>query len=116
MENILSVIIINQCDEEENVKRRGIMNYSSFSFRPCNIILQRDNSGFVYMLISLKSVEFIYIGKTKDLHQQMMSHQSGLGCIAMHLEDLRPYVYFVYIYIFTDYESAMFYVERQSRK
>ena len=65
------------------------------------------------MLISLRSAEFIYIGKTKDSHQRMMSHQSGFDSNTTHPEYLRPYAYFAYICGFNGNESIMFYIERQ---
>ena len=65
------------------------------------------------MLISLRSAEFIYIGKTKDLHQRMMSHQSGLGSNTTHPEYLWSYSYFAYICGFNGNESVMFYIKRQ---
>ena len=88
MENIVRVITINQNDEGENMESRGITDFSSFPCRPCNIILPRDNSGYVYLLISLRSEEFIHICKTKDLHQRMISHQSDLGSNTIYPEYL----------------------------
>jgi predicted GIY-YIG superfamily endonuclease len=78
-----------------------------------DIFLPNDCSGYVYMLISLRSNDFCYIGKTKDLHQRMRSHQSGHGSLSSQPEHLRPYAYFAYICGFNGNETMMYYVENQ---
>ena len=78
MENILRVFTINY-EEEDNISdecNRGEMTQQQYPFRPYDIDLPTDTSGYVYMLISLRSCDFFYIGKTKDLHQRMRAHQS----------------------------------------
>ena len=114
MEDILRVVTINELHENENIEReRRQMDYSSFPYRPADIILPNDTTGFVYMLISLRTNDFFYIGKTKDLHQRLRSHQSGHGSYSTMPEHLRPYAYYAYICGFNEDESLMFYIERQ---
>jgi predicted GIY-YIG superfamily endonuclease len=114
MESILKVVTINQ--EEEDNETRGTMDNSTFPFRPCDISLPTDSSGYVYILISLRSREFFYIGKTKDLHQRMRAHQSGHGSLTTQPEYLRPYAYYAYICGFDGNEHMMFYVEQQLKE
>ena len=114
MEQILKVVTINNdnSDEIHNSNDNG-MTYSAFPFRPTDIILPSDCSGFVYMLISLRSEDFFYIGKTKDLNQRLKSHQSGYGSYSTMPEHLRPYAYYAYLCGFNGDKSLMFYIERQ---
>ena len=115
MENILRVVTTN-FDEEQHHRRvasRATMTQASFPFRMNDIFLPNDCSGYVYMLISLRSNDFCYIGKTKDLHQRMRSHQSGHGSLSSQPEHLRPYAYFAYICGFNGNETMMYYVENQ---
>ena len=114
MERILNVVTVNtDNDNNERVIQRGQMSHSSFPYRPTDIILPTDCSGYVYMLISLRTNDFFYIGKTKDLHQRLRSHQSGYGSYSTMPEYLRPYAYFAYICGFDGNETLMFYIEQQ---
>ena len=120
MENILRCVTIKQSNEIETrnqvvsvVTEEATMNYSAYPFRICDISLPTDCSGFVYMLISLRSMDFVYIGKTKDLHARLRSHQSGYGSKQSQPEHLRPYAYFAYICGFNGNETMMYYIERQ---
>ena len=117
MENVLKVVTINQ-DEEDLQSRpqrygNSVMDYSSFPYRPCDIHLPTDRTGFVYMLISLRLDNFFYIGKIKDLNQRMRSHQSGRGSNSTQPQNLRPYAYFAYIFGFNEKETMIFYIERK---
>ena len=113
MEDILRVVTINNDGNFGMENRRNQMDLSSFPYRPTDVILPNDNSGFVYMLISLRSKDFFYIGKTRDLNQRLRSHQSGHGSYSTMPAHLRPYAYYAYICGFNEDESLMFYIERQ---
>ena len=117
MENILRVVTINDENGEvvndiENYNR-GVIDQSEFPFRIADIELPIDVSGYVYMLISLRTRDFVYVGKTKDLHERIRSHQSGNGSLSSQPEHLRPYAYFGYICGFNGNETMMFYVEEK---
>jgi hypothetical protein len=95
MENILKVVTINIDDDNVEIEEnRGTMSHANFPYRPNDISLPTDCSVYVYMLISLRSNDFCYVGKTKDLHQRMVFHQSGHGSRSSLPEHLRPYAYF----------------------
>ena len=116
MENILNVVTINSETDERNIDRSGVMDHSGFPFRTTDISIPTDCSGYVYMLISLRTKDFCYIGKTKDLHQRMRSHQSGYGSQVSQPEHLRPYAYLAYICGFNHDERLMFYIEKNGKK
>ena len=113
METILRVITTNYEEEDNDIalEVRATMNHSSFPYRMNDVFLPTDCSGYVYMLISLKLHDYYCIGKTRDLHQRMRSHQSGHESQSTQPEHLRPYAYFVYICGFNGNETMMFYVD-----
>ena len=37
----------------------------------------QDNTGFVYMLLSVSSTDFVFIGKTTNLIERLRAHFSG---------------------------------------
>ena len=69
MENILRVVTIN--DENGEVVNdnedynRGVIDQSELPFIITDIELPIDVSGYVYMLISLRSRYFVYVGKQR---------------------------------------------------
>ena len=74
IEHILRVIAIDHTDEEYEINQsRGTIDHTSFPVRLCDITLPSDCNGYVYMLISFRSNEYSYIGKTNDLHQRLRS-------------------------------------------
>ena len=117
MERILRVVTINEVENEEGIdsidENERNMEYSNYPYRITDISLPNDTSGYVYMIISLRCNDFVYIGKTKDLNQRLRAHQSGNGSYTTQPEHLRPYCYFAYICGFDGNEATMFYIERQ---
>ena len=81
MEKILRVVKINGEDEinEELEINEGVLDQSSFPYRLRDVYLPQDNTGFVYMLISVRSIDFVYIGKTTNLIERLRVHNSGCG-------------------------------------
>ena len=64
MEKILKVVTINNTNDDGiAINSINEMSQSSLPFRPTDIVLPTDCSGFVYMLVSLRSGDFFYIGK-----------------------------------------------------
>ena len=61
MEKVLNVVTVNQNIDTvtENVNNKGTMNQHSFPYRICDVSLPTDSSGYVYMLISLRSSDFV---------------------------------------------------------
>ena len=66
MENILKVVTINIDDDNVEIEEnRGTVSHANFPYKPNDISsLPTNCSGYVYMLISLRSNDFCYVGKT----------------------------------------------------
>ena len=68
-----------------------------YPFRICDITIPQCNTGFVYMLISIRNKKAIYIGETKCLRTRLRQHNSGHGSHSTDVESLRPFRVFAYV-------------------
>ena len=78
---LLRVVTINGEDEiNENLEmNERVLYQSSLPYRIRDVSFPQDNTGFVYMLVSVRSTDFVYIGKTKNLIERPRMHNSGYG-------------------------------------
>lgn len=114
MERILRIVTINSGDDNKNAEEnRSGLDQSSYPFRVRDICLPQDNTGYVYMLISVRTRDFVYIGKTKSLQQRLRAHNSGNGSVSTEPSHLRPYALFAYICGFDGNNNLMYYVEQK---
>ena len=93
MENILGLVTLNEINEN----RVASLTLSSFPYRICDISLPHDNSGYVYFLISLKTLHYTYIGETKSIVTRLNQHNSGYGSKSTAPANKRPYAVMGYI-------------------
>ena len=112
MEDVLKLITINSNGNEEPARNR-VMDQESFPFRICDVILPQCNTGYVYMLISMRDLSFAYIGMTICLRTRVVKHNSGMGSSSTEPAHLRPYALFAYICGFSGRHDLMFYIERE---
>lgn len=66
-------------------------------YRPMDIPLPRDLSGFCYLLVSSQDWTTTYIGQTKHLHERLIQHNSGRGAKQTSPYHLRPWVLVAYV-------------------
>jgi hypothetical protein len=113
MENVLSLITVNQ--EDCVLPSERLLTYESYPLRICDAILPQCNTGFTYMLISIKrgAERFSYIGQTICLRKRLKQHNSGIGSISTAPEHLRPYALFAYICGFAKRRTLREHVEHQ---
>ena len=117
MEEILKIVTINHNYDNDNNEQieyneRGL-NQQFFPYRICDISIPTDTSGYVYMLISIRKNDFVYIGKTKDLNERLRAHNSGHGSQTSQPLHLRPYSFYAYICGFNGNEGMMYYIEQK---
>jgi predicted GIY-YIG superfamily endonuclease len=60
-------------------------------------VLPGDNSGYVYLLISLKNKSIVYIGQTVNLPRRILQHNQGFGTIQTKNIRLWPWAVLAYI-------------------
>lgn len=109
MEHILSVITINSL-------RHEIVQYATpehYPFQVCDMELPQCNTGFVYMLSSLRKPSYTYIGATDCIRSRIIRHNSGFGSRSTTKENLRPFAIMAYICGFGRNRELMFSIEQK---
>ena len=112
MEMILDIITVRENGQEDR-PHRNMMHTDTFPYRICDMSLPQCNTGYVYMLISLKDKSFVYIGMTTSIIRRIGQHNSGLGAVSIEPLHLRPYALFAYICGFDLRKDLMVYVEQR---
>ena len=64
MEEILHIINTNY--DEEVLPTRILMTQTTYPYYICYVSLPKYNMGYIYMLVSIKDINFTYIGKNVD--------------------------------------------------
>ena len=65
------------------------------------------------MLISVRSIYFVYIGKTKNLIERLRAHNSGYRSSSTEPAHPRPYALFACIRGFNENNHLMYYIENK---
>ena len=101
MEDVLKLITLhpeNVSDNDENeIVASNSMNHQSYPFRICDVPLPQCNTGFVYMLLSIKRQTYTYIGETVCIRQRLKQHNSGYGSTSTTPSYLRPFAVLAFI-------------------
>ena len=77
MEYVLQLITINL--NEEFLPENRIINQEPYPYVICDIYLPQYNTGYVYMLVSLKDSNYSCIRKTPSVRRKILHHNYGLG-------------------------------------
>ena len=99
MESVLDLVTVvpefdsNDCTEIPAIS----LSTQTFPFRICEIALPQCQTGFVYFLISVKTLTFTYIGECKCSITRLKKHNSGFGSSSSTPANKRPYAVFGYI-------------------
>ena len=109
---ILDIVTVRKNDQEHE-RMNNVMHTDTFPYRICDMSLPQCNTGYVYMLISLKDKSFVYIGMTTSIIRRINQHNSGLGAVSTEPLHLRPYALFAYICGFELRKDLMSYVEQK---
>ena len=104
MESIIELVTVKPFLAENN--NIGMLPPSlttqTFPYRICDIALPQCQSGFVYFLISVRTLTFTYIGECKCIITRLRNHNSGYGSASKTPANKRPYAVFGYIAGFND--------------
>jgi predicted GIY-YIG superfamily endonuclease len=79
IDKLLDRLCINGSDSHTNQINRTINYANDYPYRTCDILIPRDNSGYVYMLVSVKNVHRDYIGQCVNLSKRFYKHNSTGG-------------------------------------
>ena len=123
LHGMLDVITLSHDDEVDNFNeeiqmQRGQANRTlnpsiTFPFRICDISLPMCNTGYVYMLLSMRNKQYTYIGKTNSIRRRIREHNTGVGSVSTEPTHLRPYALFAYICGANCNDTLLLYLERQ---
>jgi hypothetical protein len=101
VDQLIDKLSMNQIDV---VQRLSIPEIDRSLYRPYSgtyslnkDILPGDNSGYVYLLLSLKTKSVVYIGQTINLPRRILQHNQGCGAQQTKSLRLRPWAVLAYI-------------------
>ena len=57
------------------------LDLGQYPYRPKDFDIPKDDSGFVYLLLSLKDNISMYIGQTRNISRRLRQHNSGYGAL-----------------------------------
>ena len=83
-----------------------ILTFEYHPFRPFYRELPDTMTGFVYLLLSTRSLNHTYIGQTKNLLQRLHQHNSGAGTEYTNDVNLQPWAVLAYVHGFEDFSSS----------
>ena len=65
--------------------------YDNYPFQTCNIGVPTSKTGYIYLLVSLRDINEIYVGETECLSTRLTQHNSGFGSKGTAPAALRPW-------------------------
>ena len=68
-----------------------VVDHSLSIFRPRDVPVPNDNTGYVYILVSTRNTNYVYIGSCNCLHTRFRQHNSGYGADQTTSPTLRPW-------------------------
>ena len=95
----LSYLLTSLCENvQDGIPPRVNTVDQRFSiYRPRDVIIPSDNTGFVYLLVSTVDLKFLYIGSCFNLIARYSSHNSGFGSLQTAPASLRPWAILAYV-------------------
>ena len=76
------------------------LDHSKSIYRPRDIQVPNNDTGYVYILVSLKTLDHVYIGSCANLVKRFKQHNSGYGAKQTAEPSLRPWAILAHIHGF----------------
>ena len=86
----LTDLIDRLCSSASNAAPM-VIDHNQSIFRPRDIPVPSDKTGYVYILVSTRNTNYVYIGSCKCLHTRFRQHNSGHGALQTGSATLRPW-------------------------
>ena len=64
------------------------MNQATYLYPICDVSLPKYNIGYIYILVSIKGLNFTHIGKKRSIRNRIQQHNSGVAYVST--EPLHP--------------------------
>ena len=90
-----------------------VIDHSTHIIRPRDVPIPTHRLGYVYLLVSTRQLNFVYIGSTFDLIQRRDKHNKGFGAMQTSPSWLRPWAILAYIVGFNACKPKFVMVENQ---
>ena len=99
IEEAIDLITINKSisDNIEEERSERIVTPTLYPFTISNYALPTNNSGYVYMLVSIRYQNFTYIGTTNCIRTRLKLHNCGIGAIETAPAYLKPFALYAYV-------------------
>ena len=97
MEEVIKVITLESEENENEDQNQRQLTQKFYPFRICDSPLPQCNTGFVYMLTSIKRPSYAYVGETECLRRNLKEHNSGYNSCSTEPSYLRPFAVMAYI-------------------
>lgn len=97
--NYIAHLLDQLCSPHEHNEPTVINQYQSM-YLPRNAPVPTDDSGHVYVLLSMalpNGINSTYIGSTKQIHKRLSQHNSGVGSEQTSSIHLRPWALLAYV-------------------
>ena len=107
----LSYLLESLCSNPLSPARPPLDNSRSI-FKPRDVLLPPDNTGFVYILVSTKDLNSLYIGSCFNLIRRFTQHNSGYGALQTAPSSLRPWAILAYVCGFEAQQDRFFRFEQ----
>ena len=95
MRHVLAAFLTSS--SQERATSPAVVDLSLHPFRPIDVELPTDTTGYCYVLSSLKHPDVTYIGETSNLGQRLDQHNSGSGALQTSSPHLRPWVLLCFV-------------------
>ena len=115
MEKIISLVSINNRTQIDS-PLIPIFDYSSIPFEFNQLPLPQCNTGYVYLIVTVRNKRAYYIGETMCLKTRLRQHNSGSGTFFTNKIGRRPWALFAYITGFDKKRNLMKSVENSWQK
>jgi len=73
------------------------VSFENHPYRPVDVEIPYDNSGYSYLLVSLRHPSVTYIGQTNNIRRRLREHNSGYGARQTSDERLRPWALLTFV-------------------
>ena len=113
MEDVIKLITLESEENENEDQNQRQLTQKSYPFRICDFPLPQCNTGFVYMLTSIKRPSYAYVGETECLRRKLKEHNSGYNSCSTEPSYLRPFAVMAYICGFDGKNTLRQYIKQK---
>ena len=100
-------------DQQTGLSSCVQVSIENHPFRPVDVEIPYDNTGYCYLLVSMRQSNVTYIGQTNNIRRRLREHNSGYGATQTRDERLRPWALLTLVCGFDGDRQAQLEFERR---